>query len=423
MGELAVDEVPFEARLASVFEEVRAHLDERARRLLLGAMAREIGSGGIGRVAEATGAAEDTVSRGAGELESGIEPDGRIRGRGAGRRPVTETDPGILPALEALVDEESRGDPMRALRWTTKSTAHLAGELARMGHPAGARTVAGLLKGLGFSLHGNAKTIEGQQHPDRDAQFRYINALVSDFQAAGQPVISVDTKKKELIGNYANGGREWSREAEKVKDHDFPDKGLGKVAPYGVYDLTANAGWVNVGTSADTAEFAVESIRRWWDHVGRDLYPGAARLLITADSGGSNGARLRLWKTELARLAAGTGLEITVVHFPPGTSKWNKVEHRLFSFITLNWRARPLVSHQVVIETIGATTTSTGLKVRAMLDTGTYEKGIRITDKDMRAWEASHLRRHDFHGNWNYTVTAPPAPPQPDHDTPGHTRG
>jgi Rhodopirellula transposase DDE domain len=406
MGELVGDRESFEVRLANVFDEVKCHLDERARRLLLGAMAREIGHGGISLVAEVTATATDTVGRGAGELAAGIEPDGRIRRTGAGRKPVTETGPGILAALDDLVDAGSRGDPMRALRWTTKPTAKLAGELTRGGHPCSARTVAPLPRRLGFSLHGNSKTIEGRQHPDRDAQFRYINDLVSSFQAGGQPVISVDTKKKELTGNYASAGTGWSREPERVNDHDFAGKQLGKVAPYGVYDLTANAGWVNVGTSADTAAFAVESIRRWWEHVARHHYPQAARLLITADSGGPDGSRLRLWKTELATLAAQAGLEITVAHFPPGTSKWNKVEHRLFSFITMNWRARPLTSHQVVIETIAATTTKTGLTVRAMLDTSTYEKGIKISDKEMRAWEARHLQRHDFHGDWNYTVTA-----------------
>lgn len=357
MGAPVGDQEPFAARLANVFDEVRTHLDERQRRLLLGAMAREAGYGGIAAVAAAAGAAPDTVSRGASELGVGVAPEARVRRSGAGRKPVTETDPGILAALDELVDPDSRGDPMRALRWTTKSTKHLADELAARGHRCSPRTAAGLLRQLGFSLHGNAKTVEGRQHPDRDAQFRYINEQVMAFQAEGQPVISVDTKKKELIGNFANGGREWGRRPEEVSVHDFQDQQLGKVAPYGVYGLTANAGW------------AVESIRSWWTSVGRHSYPGAAKLLITADSGGSNGSRLRLWKTELAKLAAGTGLQITVTHFPPGTSKWNKVEHRLFSFITMNWRARPLESHQVVIETIAATTTRTGLTVRAVLDT------------------------------------------------------
>ena len=409
MGLLAGVEERFAAGFAEVWDELRPHLDERQRRLLLGSAARQIGRGGIAMISAATRAAKDTVSRGVTELEAGIEPDGRVRDKGAGRKAITGYDPEIGEALELLVDPESRGDPMRALRWTTKSTAKLAEELTRQGHPCSARTAAALLKGAGFSLHGNAKTIEGARHPDRDAQFEYINTQVNGFQAGGQPVISVDTKKKELVGNYASGGREWEPRGQprQVNDHDFPDKELGKVAPYGVYDMTANAGWVNVGTSADTAQFAVESIRRWWTMIGKNAYQDATRLLITADAGGSNGARLRRWKTELARFAGEAGLEITVVHFPPGTSKWNRVEHRLFSFITMNWRARPLESHEVVIETIAATTTRTGLVVRAMLDTSTYETGIRISDKDMKAFEASHLHRHDFHGNWNYTIKGP----------------
>jgi transposase len=392
-------------RLAGKLAEIRPHLDERQWRLVLGAEARAIGRGGIKLVAEVAGVSADTVGRGAGELEAGIEPDGRVRRKGAGRPAVEEADPGLVAALEALVDPGSRGDPMSPLRWTTKSTARLAGELSAQGTQVAARTVARLLKENGYSLQGNAKTIEGSQHPDRDAQFRYIASQVGAFQAAGDPVISVDTKKRELIGEYANGGKEWERKGEprEVNDHDFPGE-LGKVSPYGVYDLTANTGWVNVGTDRDTAQFAVESIRRWWNTVGQQGYQDAARLLITADAGGSNGSRLRLWKTELAGLAAETGLEITVLHFPPGTSKWNKVEHRLFSAITMNWRGRPLESHEVVIETIAATTTSTGLTVRAVLDTNAYQKGIRIPDRAMKEFEARHLRRHDFHGQWNYTI-------------------
>jgi transposase len=392
-------------RLAGKLAEIRPHLDERQWRLVLGAEARAIGRGGIKLVAEVAGVSADTVGRGAGELEAGIEPDGRVRRKGAGRPAVEEADPGLVAALEALVDPGSRGDPMSPLRWTTKSTGRLAGELSAQGTQVAARTVARLLKENGYSLQGNAKTIEGSQHPGRDAQFRYIASQVEAFQAAGDPVISVDTKKRELIGEYANGGKEWERKGEprEVNDHDFPGE-LGKVSPYGVYDLTASTGWVNVGTDRDTAQFAVESIRRWWNTVGQQGYQGAARLLITADAGGSNGSRLRLWKTELAGLAAETGLEITVLHFPPGTSRWNKVEHRLFSAITMNWRGRPLESHEVVIETIAATTASTGLTVRAVLDTSAYQKGIRIPDKAMKEFEARHLRRHDFHGQWNYTI-------------------
>jgi hypothetical protein len=395
-------------RLAGVLSEIRPHLNERQWRLLLGAEARAVGRGGIKLVARVAAASVDTVGRGARELEAGIEPDGRVRHVGAGRRSVEDADPGLVPALEALVDPESRGDPESPLRWTTKSTSRLAEELTVRGHEAAPRTVARLLKETGYSLQGNTKTIEGKQHPDRDAQFRYINEQVVAFQADGDPVISVDTKKKELVGNYANGGAEWEPKGapRHTNVHDFPDTELGKAVPYGVYDVTADTGWVNVGTDADTGQFAVESIRRWWHAVGGTAYPNATRVLITADSGGSNGSRLRLWKTELASFAAETGLEITVLHLPPGTSKWNRVEHRLFSAITMNWRGRPLESHQVLIETISAVTTKTGLKVHAVLDTNTYTRGIKIPDREMKEFEAHHLLRHDFHGDWNYTITA-----------------
>lgn len=395
-----------QARLA----EIRPFLDERAWRLLLGAEARAIGYGGMKIVAAASKAKADTVSRGARELESGIVPDGRVRAVGAGRPATEVADPDLVPALEGLVAPLTRGDPESALRWTTKSTSHLAEELSKAGHEVSADTVGRLLKVAGYSLQGNAKTVEGKQHPDRDAQFRYINTQVSAFQAAGDPVISVDAKKKELVGNFANKGAEWmpAGTPERVNVHDFADKDLGKATPYGVYDLTANTGWVNVGTDADTGAFAVESIRRWWHTVGRQAYPRATRLLITADSGGSNGSRLRLWKTELATLVTEIGIEITVVHLPPGTSKWNRIEHRLFSHISMNWRGRPLTSHEVIIETIGAVTTRTGLKVQATLDTHTYPKGIRISDKDMKTFEARQLQRHQFHGDWNYTITAAP---------------
>ena len=398
-------------RLTGRLAEIRPHLDERQWRLLLGAEARAIGRGGVKLVAAAVGASADTVARGARELEAGIEPDGRVRRRGAGRPAVEDADPGLVRALEALVDPESRGDPESPLRWTTKSTSHLAGELAAQGHEVAARTVARLLGEAGYSLQGNAKSVEGKQHPDRDAQFRYISAQVVAFQAAGDPVISVDTKKKELVGNYANGGAEWEPAGapRRVNVHDFADKELGKAVPYGVYDVTASTGWVNVGNDAETRQFAGGSIRRWGDTGGRYAYPHAARRLITAGPGGSQGQRLRLWKTELAAFAEQAGLEVTVLHLPPGTSKWNKVEHRLFSHISMNWRGRPLESHEVIIETISAVTTKTGLKVQAVLDTSTYPKGIRISDREMKAFEARHLIRHEFHGNWNYTLPAIPA--------------
>ena len=312
--------------------------------------------------------------------------------------------------MEALVEPETRGDPMSPLKWTTKSTRNLSEGLAGRGHQVSASTVATLLTGeLGYSLQGNAKTIEGKQHPDRDAQFGDLNAQAEEHMAAGCPVISVDTKKKELVGRYKNGGREWrpGGEPEQVNVHDFADQDLGKAVPYGVYDVAANTGWVNVGTDHDTSQFAVQAIRRWWDTVGKDAYPDAGRLLICADGGGSNGHRTRLWKTELAELAAETGLEISVCHLPPGTSKWNKIEHRLFSHISMNWRGKPLTSHEVIVNTIAATTTRTGLKVHAELDTGSYPKGIKIPDREMKALEqAGTLVRHAFHGDWNYTLRA-----------------
>ena len=389
--------------LAAKFAAIFPHLDERQRRLLMGAEARALGRGGIRLVARAAGVREATVSLGVDELDSGAEPLGRARRPGGGRKRASEVDPGLRPALLALVEPDERGDPMSPLRWTTKSTRNLAGELTRQGHKVGADTVWDLLRAEGFSLQGNAKTIEGQRHPDRDAQFRYINEQVKDYQGTADPVISVDTKKKELIGEFKNGGREWRPKGQPTatRTHDFPGDSVGKAVPYGVYDLTADAGWVSVGTDHDTAAFAVESIRRWWKAAGQGEYPAARRLLITADAGGSNGYRTRAWKAELAALAVETGLEITVCHFPPGTSKWNKVEHRLFSHITMNWRGRPLTSHEVIVNTIAATTTATGLTVRAELDTSAYDTGIKVSDAQM---DALPLTRHDWHGDWNYTL-------------------
>lgn len=387
---------------------IRPHLDERAWRLLLGAEAKVLGRGGIKLIAAAAAVHPDTVAQGVRELDHDEPIPGRVRRPGAGRPPMVLRDPDLVDALDALVDPVTRGDPESPLRWTTKSTAKLAAQLTAGGHRVSPRTVAKLLKEAGYSLQGNAKTLEGSQHPDRDAQFGYLNAHVERFQAGGDPVISVDTKKKELIGNYKAAGREWepAGSPRPVKVHDFADKALGKVAPYGVYDITANTGWVNVGIDADTGQFAVESIRRWWTTMGATSYPASDKLLITADSGGSNGSRLRLWKTELAAFATEAGLDITVCHLPPGTSKWNKIEHRLFSAISRNWRGRPLQSHEVVIETLRATTTSTGLTVNATLDTTTYERGIKITDKQIAALDATQLHRHEFHGDWNYTLTA-----------------
>ena len=395
----------FAQGFADAVAEVAVVLDERARRLLLGAAARQIGRGGITLVARASGASPDTVGRGAAELEAGVVADGRVRAEGAGRKSVEQSDPGLWPALEQLVDPETRGDPMSELRWTTKSTVKLADELTAQGHRVSPKTVARLLTDQDYSLRANTKTVEGKQHPDRDAQFRYINSRVAQFLAAGLPVISVDTKKKELVGNYRNAGREYqpAGQSEQVDTYDFLGP-LGKVAPYGVFDVGGNSGWVNVGTDADTGAFAVESIRRWWNRMGKAAYPQATELLITADGGGSNGSRLRLWKTELAAFATEAGLQITVLHFPPGTSKWNRIEHRLFSAITMNWRGRPLQTHETIVETIAATTNKKGLTVQAALDTNTYEKGIKITDKEMRAFEARHLQRHEFHGDWNYSV-------------------
>jgi Rhodopirellula transposase DDE domain len=389
--------------LAVKFQAVFPHLDERQRRLLMGAEARSLGHGGIRLVARAAGVREATVSLGADELDAGAEPLGRVRRPGGGRKRAADLDPGLLPALLALVEPDERGDPMSPLRWTVKSTRNLAGELTRQGHKVSADTVGDLLRAEGFSLQGNAKTLEGQRHPDRDAQFRYISEQVKAHQDSADPVISVDTKKKELVGRFANAGREWRPGGQPVlvNSHDFPQDSAGRAIPYGIYDIAGNAGWVSVGTDHDTAAFAVESVRRWWNAAGREEYPAARRLLVTADAGGSNGYRTRAWKAELAALAVETGLEITVCHFPPGTSKWNKIEHRLFSHITMNWRGRPLTSHEVVVQTIAATTTRTGLRVRAELDDSPYETGVKVSDRQM---DALPLTRHDWHGDWNYTL-------------------
>lgn len=399
------------ASLRAKFEALLPHLDERAVRLTLAAEARSLGHGGIVAVARASGVSERRVRRGVAELEAGVEPMDRIRRPGAGRKPIAETDPGIMDALLALVEPTRRGDPESSLCWTTLSTQKLADELTVQEHPVSASKVAQLLKELGFSLQANSKQVEGGQHPDRDQQFSYLNAQVADHVAAVDPVISVDTKKKELVGNYKNNGREWRRQGdpERVKVHDFIDPVLGKANPYGVYDITADEGWVSVGTDHDTSAFAANTIRSWWNTVGQNAYPAASRLLITADGGGSNGYRTRLWKTELAQLAAETGLQITVCHLPPGTSKWNKIEHRLFSRISINWRGRPLTSYRVIVNTIGATTTAKGKPVTAVLDETEYPLGVKIPDKQMQKLvDDEILDRHDWHGEWNYTLHPTP---------------
>jgi transposase len=395
-----------EEAIGAKFRLLAGELDERALRLWAAAEAEGHGRGGTAAVARATGIAESTIRRGRRELASGSSPGpGRVRGAGAGRKPLVETDPTLLADLERLVDGESRGDPERPLRWTAKSLRQLAGELRAQGHEISARSVAPLLRRLGYSLQANAKTREGAQHPDRDAQFGHINATVGATLDAGEPAISVDTKKKELVGDFKNAGRELRPKGspERVRTHDFrdPDPELGKAAPHGVYDIADDVGWVSVGIDNDTAQFAVESIRGWWQQLGRDRYPHATTLTITADCGGSNGNRTRLWKTELQRLADETGLRIRVCHFPPATSKWNRIEHRLFSFITMNRRGKPLVSRRSIIGLIAATTTRTGLTVHARLDERPYPSGIRITDAQLAA---VNLAGDPFHPEWNYTI-------------------
>jgi len=395
-----------EEALAAMFAVVSPHLDERQRRLLAGAQARALGRGGIAAVARASGMARSTVELGTAEIDQGAVPAGRVRRSGAGHPKATDRDPGLLAALDALVEPTARGDPESPLRWTCKSTRNLADELTAQGHPVSAKTVARLHAGMDYSLQAPSKQVEGAQHPDRDGQFRYVNEQATANLTAGQPVISVDTKKKEVVGNLANKGREWRPKGDPVRVdvHDFPDPTVGKAIPYGVYDLGADQGWVSVGDDHDTASFAVATIGRWWQMVGSRAYPDATRLLVTADAGGSNGYRSRLWKVELGKLAAETGLAVTVCHFPPGTSKWNRIEHRLFSQISINWRGRPLVSHEVVVDLIGATTTRTGLKVRAELDRGVYPTGVKVSDAELAAVP---LTRHDWHGEWNYTITGP----------------
>lgn len=396
-----------EAGIRLRYEAVRDSLDERGKRLFAAAEVRAAGYGGIMAVSRATGLARSTIGRALKELGQPGPPAGRIRRAGSGRHTRIADDATLLDDLRQLVEPLTLGDPMRPLLWVSKSRAKLAAALRAMGHQVGRTTVGNLLSLLGYRRHTNRKALAGHSHVDRDAQFQHINAQVRDLQTAGQPVISVDTKKKELIGPYKNAGTDYRPEGlpEEVNDHDFPDKELGKVAPYGIYDLADNSGWVSVGIDHDTAEFAVNAIRRWLDVMGRNRYPDAHTLMITADCGGSNGARVRLWKVELQKLADEAGLAIVVCHYPPGTSKWNKIEHRLFCHITQNWRGRPLTSRLAVVELIAATTTTTGLKVHAELDTHAYPNGIKISDQEM---EAINISRDDFHPEWNYTIKPRP---------------
>ena len=393
------------------FRLIERHLDERQRRLVAAAELAAAGPGGVSAVARATGVSRRAIRAGAKDLRArgaaALAP-GRIRRPGGGRKRTSNTDPTLVRDLEALIAPTTRGDPQSPLRWTCKSLRRLAAELTRQGHRTSHRMVAVLLRQLGYSLQANRKTIEGARHPDRNAQFEHINARVRTYLRQGEPAISVDTKKKELVGNFKNAGRDWRPrgQPQPVQVHDFVQPELGRAIPYGVYDLRANTGWVSVGIDHDTAAFAVASIRHWWQAIGRRVYPRARRLLITADAGGSNGARVRLWKIELQKLANRLRLPISVCHFPPGTSKWNTIEHRLFSFITKNWRGRPLVSHAVIVNLIAATTTPTGLRVRARLDTRRYPSGLVVSRE---AVDAVQLRPDAFHGDWNYTILPAPS--------------
>jgi hypothetical protein len=397
-------------RLRQKFEAIGCHLDERRRRLWAATEARDLGHGGIDQVAQATGLNVRTINRGLHELAGDPVPDTWVRKAGGGRKRAEAQDPGLPDALDTLVEPDTRGDPMTPLRWTSKSCAHLAEELTTRGHPVSRTTVARILRADGYSLQGTVKTHEGEDHPDRDAQFRRINRRVRAFMQLGQPVISVDGKKKELIGDFAQRGREWRTVGmpEEVNAYDFAELAVGKAIPYGVYDLQANAGWVAVGCDHDTAAFAVTTIEHWWEQMGKALYPTATRLLICADSGGSNSCRCKLWKRELQRLADATGLRIYVCHFPPGTSKWNKIEHRLFSFMSINWRGKPLTSFKVMIELISHTTTHTGLAIQADVDKAEYPTGIKVSADEMAA---VNLVQERFHGEWNYRITPHERPP------------
>jgi hypothetical protein len=399
-----------ESAIRQRFETLRPVLDERSRRRFAAAEALAAGRGGIAAVARATGIAPSTIGRALREVRNGevIDP-GRVRRPGAGGKLKSATDPSLIDDLRALVEPDTRGEPQSPLLWTCKSLSKLAHALCDMGHQVGRTLVWELLHKLGYRLQANRKTREGTNHPDRDAQFHYINDQVKAALAAGEPAISVDTKKKELVGDFKNAGREWHPQGSppQVRVHDFVIPELGRAVPYGVYDIADNTGWVSVGIDHDTAAFAINAIRSWWVQMGRERYPDATRLTITADGGGSNGSRVRLWKLQLQELADELHMPITVCHLPPGTSKWNKIEHRLFSFITANWRGKPLVSHKVIVELIAATTTEAGLTVRCQLDPNTYPAGVKVSDAELQAIK---LKRHDFHGDWNYTIEPNPDP-------------
>jgi len=391
-------------KLREKFQSVWPLLDERTRRIMAASEAMALGYGGVSLVRRACGLSRKAITKGIGEIEAGSAPgEGRIRRPGAGRKRITVTDPDLVDTLESMIEDQTRGDPESPLRWICKSTRAIAKQLGRQRHRVSHTKVAQILHDLEYSLQSNRKTEEGNDHPDRDAQFRHINAAVKRHLAPGLPVISVDTKKKELIGNYHNAGQQWlaGKRPKKVKGHDFPSPDVPRAYPYGVYDLGRNAGFVNVGTDHDTGAFAVASIRGWWRQEGRRLYPKADRILITADGGGSNGWRLRLWKVELQKLADETGLCLSVCHFPPGTSKWNKVEHRLFSFISSNWRGEPLRDYETVVQLIAKTTTAKGLKVTCRLDRRKYPTGRKVTDEEMKH---IHIERNKFHGEWNYVI-------------------
>jgi Rhodopirellula transposase DDE domain len=387
------------------YREMAPVLNEQSRRRFVALEARALGHGGVSLMAQISGLARSTIYHGLSDIRHHVSaPPSRVRHKGGGRKKKTFEDPTLATDLKGLVETTTRGDPTQPLLWTTRSLRNLVKELTKKGHAVCPTVVGDLLRGIGYSLQANRKTREGNQHIDRDAQFQYINTQAMAFLAANEPVVSVDTKKKELVGNFKNNGREWRPEGtpERVNVHDFIDRKLGRAVPYGVYDITNNVGWVSVGTDHDTAAFAVNAIRRWWRTMGRKRHPKAKRLMITADGGGSNGYRVRLWKVELQKLADEIKLPITVCHLPPGTSKWNKIEHRLFSFITINWRGKPLRSYRTIVQLIAATTTDTGLKVRAELDENKYPKGVKVSDAQMAA---VNLSRHAFHGDWNYTIS------------------